>query len=104
MWRKYGDAGAISISSHSVSELSFRLQPQLPASRVNIAAFLAAPSVGNFLLFKRGDKAFAGFFTRALPRQSLDFVVWNQIHLGLQATSKRGQRLGLIERVVHPSD
>src|ERR1019366_7964367 len=69
----------------------FRLQSQLTARGINIVAFFAAQGGDNLSLFQRGEKFFLGFLVRAFPRQTLDPVVGNQVHLREKSARERSE-------------
>src|ERR1051325_8793900 len=85
-------------------DLALRLQTELAARGVEVAALLAAEWGGDMLPFECGEEGFLRTLVGTRPREAFDGVVGNQVHLRVEATGQFRERLHLVEAVVHAGD
>src|SRR5207249_7505799 len=90
--------------SEDAAQFPLGLQAQLAASRINVVPFFAAQRGGDLVFFQCLQKSFLGSFTGAFPRQPLNLIVRNQVHLGMKVADKSCQRHDLVESIIHSGD
>lgn len=77
------------------------LEAELAAGGVDIMALFLANGMGNLIL---GEDAGEGLLTRdigALPIESMDGIVGDEVNMGVQVAGDGGEVAGLIEGIVH---
>src|SRR5436190_6107627 len=85
-------------------QFALGLQAQLPTSRVDVMALLTAQRCRHSFAFQAREKRLLRRFIGPLPWQVFYLIVRNQIYFGRKLVSELGQRLELIEPIVHACD
>ena len=83
---------------------TFRLQPQLPAGRVDVVAFLAPQRGGDIVRPENCEKIFLPVARWSRPLEAGHGIIGNKIHLGRQSPRVARKHVRLLVRIVYVCD